>query len=89
MATSRRFQAEMETGVRQFGDEAVVPDFYTLLWVIRFGLPADLFSFFQIFKVAHYQRLRLTFPYPFCYSIGRGRRDDRHRENPAAQGRGR
>jgi hypothetical protein len=46
----------METGVRQFGDEAVVPDFYTLLWVIRFGLPADLFSFFKIFKVAHYRQ---------------------------------
>src|ERR1700733_5235840 len=55
MATSRRFQAEMETtDVRQFGDEAVVPDLYTLLRVIRFGFPADLFSFCQIFKVAHY-----------------------------------
>ena len=53
MATSGRFQAEMETDVRQFGDEAVVPDFYTLLRVIRFGFPADLSSFCQIFKVAH------------------------------------
>src|SRR6202050_748065 len=58
MATSRRFQAEMETtDVRQFGDEAVVPDCYTLLRVIRFGFPADLSSFCQIFKVAHYQNL--------------------------------
>src|SRR5580658_3382168 len=55
MAASRRFQAEMETtDVRQFGDEAVVPDSCTLLRVIRFGFPADLFSFCQIFKVTHY-----------------------------------
>src|ERR1700733_11467631 len=54
MATSRCFQAEMETDVRQFCDEAMVPDFYSLLRVIRFGFPADLFSFCQIFKVAHY-----------------------------------
>jgi hypothetical protein len=57
MARSRRFQAEMETDVRQFGDEAVVPDFYTPLRVVRFGLPADLFSFCQIFKLAYYHNL--------------------------------
>jgi hypothetical protein len=43
----------METDVRQFCDEALVPDFYTILRVIRFGFPADLFGFCQIFKVAH------------------------------------
>jgi hypothetical protein len=53
MAASRPFQAEMETGVRQDGDEAMVSDVYTLLRVIRFGFPADLFGFFQIFKIAH------------------------------------
>jgi hypothetical protein len=58
MATSRPFQVEMvemETDDRQVGDEALVPDFYTLLRVIRFGFLPDLFSFCQIFKVAHYQ----------------------------------
>jgi hypothetical protein len=44
----------METNVRQFGDGAVVPDFYTVLRVIRFGFPVDLFGFCQIFKVAQY-----------------------------------
>lgn len=43
----------METDVRQFGDEAMVPDFYTPLRVIRFSFPPDLFSFRQIFKVTH------------------------------------
>jgi hypothetical protein len=55
MAASRRFQAEMETtDVRRFGDETVVPGFHTLLRFGRFGFPADLFSFCQVFKVAHY-----------------------------------
>jgi len=35
-------------------DEAVVSDSYTPLRVSRFGLPAELFSFCQIFKVAHH-----------------------------------
>jgi hypothetical protein len=55
MDAGRRFQAKMETDLRQFGDAAVVSGFYTLLWTRWFGCPADLFSFCQIFKVAHYQ----------------------------------
>ena len=43
----------METNVRQFGDEAMVPDVYTPLRVIRFGFPPDLSRFRQIFKVTH------------------------------------
>jgi hypothetical protein len=58
MATSRPFQAEMETDVRQDGNETMVSDVYTRLRVIRFGFPAGLFSFFQIFKVAHYPGFR-------------------------------
>jgi hypothetical protein len=57
MATSRPFQVavdEMETDVRQVRDAAVVPDFCALLWVIRSCFSAELSSFFQIFKVAHY-----------------------------------
>jgi hypothetical protein len=53
MAASGRFETQMETVDGQFGDEAMVPDFCTLLRLIRCGFPADLFSFFQIFKVAH------------------------------------
>jgi hypothetical protein len=51
MAASRRFKAEMETHVRQFDHEAVVSDFRAHLRVGRLGFPADLFGFFQIFKV--------------------------------------
>jgi hypothetical protein len=44
MDASGFIQADMETGVFQVGDEAVVPDLCTPLRVIRFGFPADLFS---------------------------------------------
>ena len=56
MAASRPFLVEMATDVPQFfGDEAVVPDFCTLLRVSRCAFSPDLFRFCQIFKVAHFK----------------------------------
>jgi hypothetical protein len=54
---SSRFHVDMETEVRQFRDEAVVPDFCAPVRVIRFRLPAHLFSIFPIFKIADCQNL--------------------------------
>jgi hypothetical protein len=46
VATIWRFHVDMETGVRQIRDEAVVPGICTRLRDIRVGFPADLFRFF-------------------------------------------
>jgi hypothetical protein len=67
MATSGPFQVEMdemETLVRQFGDEAVVPDFHTLFRFIRCGFLPDLLVFHQIIKVARYRA-----PRPLAHSV--------------------
>jgi hypothetical protein len=58
MAASRPFLVAMATDVPHFfGDEAVVPDFCTLLRVSRCAFLRDLFRFCQIFKVAHFKFL--------------------------------
>jgi hypothetical protein len=54
MATIWRFRLDVETGIRQIRDETVVSDVCALVRVIWFVLPAHLFRFFQIFKVALY-----------------------------------
>jgi hypothetical protein len=54
MATIWRFRVDVETGIRQIRDETVVSDVCALVRVIWFVLPAHLFRFFQIFKVALY-----------------------------------